>query len=225
MTFSTILNRSDIFVLFNWNIRITFLILSVMLVVDLSYWFFLSFIVLLLLLINHWVNLSFYMYMGLGPSSGHGQCARSHVLKGKCHYLPPQPSAVLFLLSSVGTWRPLPHSYHNVNLLDLIQLCAGKYSCCGLRHVVTINMLQVSISSSSVSSYITSAHSSVIFPWVLYWRKLLQVIHSQLSTHSLFCLALWLHTGLCHSHYLLQNLCFYCLSSWVSCGWFHNLNV
>lgn len=111
-----------------------------MLVVDLSHRF-LSFIVLLLL-IDHRVNLSSYICMGLGPSSGHGQCVRSHVLKGKCHYLPPQPSAALFLLSSAGTWRPLPHSQHNVNLLDLIQLCAGKHSCCGLRHVVTINMLR-----------------------------------------------------------------------------------
>lgn len=66
MTFSTMLNRSDIFVLFSWNSKITFLILSVMLmlVVDLSRGF-LSFIVLLLLLITHWVNLASYMCMGL----------------------------------------------------------------------------------------------------------------------------------------------------------------
>ena len=80
--------------------------------------------------------------MGLGPSMEHGQCARSHVLKGKCHYLPPQPSAALFLMSSIGTWGPLPHSYHNVDLLDLTQWCAGKLSCCGLSHVAAMNMLR-----------------------------------------------------------------------------------
>lgn len=86
-------------------------------------------------------------------------------------------------------------------------IVCSKHSCFGLSHVAVMNILR-------------GLHFLFIYQFLHYfsplfcdfslsftWGKLVQMIHSQLRTHSVFHLALSLCRGLCYSHELLQNLC------------------
>lgn len=104
-----------------------------------------------------------HMCMGLGPSTRPWKMYQKSCLQRKVTLL-PSPIINCCISSVKGRdWGAIPHPQHNFDSLDLIQLCAGRYSCCELRHVVAITCTEVSVSSSSISLYIISAHSSVMF--------------------------------------------------------------